>query len=389
MGHADSPKEFSLVFAGVRSPEPEVRARIEQVLREFCGPAPCRLFENSPLAIKCAPREEELRPAYEELRAAGAHVLLMEVIADSESTPDSPTPAIARFCEEKKRALERLEPSAVVKLGSESALAGRHAEAAAYFREALRYNTRSVEAYLGLGRSLQVQGKLRDAWYAYERAVEIDPASSRARLAFASILEEAGYGQIAVLHLNKALQSEPGCEAAREALQRLQGAGSECAEPAPDQRSGPALFAEGNSCMQENRFKDAITAFSLAAAALPDRPEIWLNLGNAYFNLGRLEEAAARYREALRLNSGCAEAYCNLANVLNMLLRHEEAIDRYKQALALKADHIPAWLGMINANLRLGRTDEVERCAREVLERDPKQAEKHPVLVTYTGRGQA
>jgi tetratricopeptide (TPR) repeat protein len=102
-----------------------------------------------------------------------------------------------------------------------------------------------------------------------------------------------------------------------------------------------------------------------------------------------LEEAAARYREALRLNSGCAEAYCNLANVLNMLLRHEEAIDRYKQALALKADHIPAWLGMINANLRLGRTDEVERCAREVLERDPKQAEKHPVLVTYTGRGQA
>ena len=48
----------------------------------------------------------------------------------------------------------------------------------------------------------------------------------------------------------------------------------------------------------------------------PDSPEIHYNLANALRDLGRLNDAVAGYRQALRLRPDYLKAYNNLGNVL-------------------------------------------------------------------------
>ena len=48
---------------------------------------------------------------------------------------------------------------------------------------------------------------------------------------------------------------------------------------------------------------------------MPDSPEIHYNLANALRDLGRLNDAVASYRQALRLKPEHLKAYNNLGNV--------------------------------------------------------------------------
>lgn len=50
---------------------------------------------------------------------------------------------------------------------------------------------------------------------------------------------------------------------------------------------------------------------------------------------GRFDEALARYREALQLQPAYAEAHYNLALTLRQMGRLDETADQYKQALEL------------------------------------------------------
>ncbi len=56
----------------------------------------------------------------------------------------------------------------------------------------------------------------------------------------------------------------------------------------------------------------------------------------------RLEEAAASYRQALRLKPDYAEAHNNLGVVLKELGQLDEAVASYQQALRLKPDYAQA-----------------------------------------------
>jgi Flp pilus assembly protein TadD len=63
----------------------------------------------------------------------------------------------------------------------------------------------------------------------------------------------------------------------------------------------------------------------MAIAADPGLKEAHLNLGNTLFRQGRLEEAVAEYREALRIDPDYAGAHYNLGQALSRLGRESEA----------------------------------------------------------------
>jgi tetratricopeptide (TPR) repeat protein len=92
---------------------------------------------------------------------------------------------------------------------------------------------------------------------------------------------------------------------------------------------GAALFGQG---------KDHLAALETAARLLPNDPEAQTNLGNALRARGRLEEAAARHRQAIELKGDYAEAHLNLGSVLRDLGRQEEAAANFLRALAIKPD---------------------------------------------------
>ena len=76
--------------------------------------------------------------------------------------------------------------------------------------------------------------------------------------------------------------------------------------------------------------------------------EAWNNLGNAYVELARLDEAEAAYVEATRTESPGYEPWFNLGNVRADLGDTAGAVQAYQRALAIDPE---AW----RAGRRRGR----------------------------------
>jgi tetratricopeptide (TPR) repeat protein len=159
---------------------------------------------------------------------------------------------------------------------------GRHEEAIANAREALRINPGFVDALVNLGNSLSLAGQYEEAVASYREALRLHPAHGDPR-------------ELAELHYNL----------------------------------GIPLAALG-------RHEEAVASFREALRLQPDLPEAFVNLGSSLARLGRLGEAAAAFREALRLHPDFPEAWYNLGLTLARLGRREEAVAAFREALRLR-----------------------------------------------------
>lgn len=94
-------------------------------------------------------------------------------------------------------------------------------------------------------------------------------------------------------------------------------------------------------------------------------------------NQGRLAQAEACFKEALRLQPDYAEAHNDLANTLRLQGRLAEAVASYRDALRLRPD-----IGLIHQNLgtalaEQGTLAEAEASLREAVRLQPQRAEAH------------
>jgi tetratricopeptide (TPR) repeat protein len=103
---------------------------------------------------------------------------------------------------------------------------------------------------------------------------------------------------------------------------------------------------------------------------LSRNPDAWLahdNLGVVLVKKGRIDEASAHYREAIRLNPSYPEAYNNLGNALAQRGRYAEAADAYEGALRARPSFVAAEINWGNAMNDAGRYREAELHFRKVL----------------------
>ena len=95
--------------------------------------------------------------------------------------------------------------------------------------------------------------------------------------------------------------------------------------------------------------------------------EVHNNLGAAYASLGRLPEASACYRQALRLKPDYADALNNLGLVQAVEGHWDQALDCYYRALALRQNHPETWCNLGIAHIQQSHLDEAVRCFRQAL----------------------
>jgi len=74
-------------------------------------------------------------------------------------------------------------------------------------------------------------------------------------------------------------------------------------------------FAAGVAALQHGDPATAVAALTRFGRRAPHVPEVHVNLGYAYFELGRSDEAESLFRRALQLNPGQANAYYGLGLV--------------------------------------------------------------------------
>lgn len=106
----------------------------------------------------------------------------------------------------------------------------------------------------------------------------------------------------------------------------------------------------------------------------PNYSEYYNERGNAYLNLGLLEEAIADYHRAIRLSPPYQEVWTNLGQACKLAGRLPEAIQAYSRALDLEPHQLLPRLGRAQACDALGRTQEALEDYGAALQQDPRQA---------------
>ena len=118
-----------------------------------------------------------------------------------------------------------------------------------------------------------------------------------------------------------------------------------------------------------------------------------IDRGNALFGQGKLDEAIAEYRAAIRIKPDFAEAHYNLGVVLANQGKLDEAIAEYREAIRIKPDFAEAHYNLGSA---LGEPREAGRGDRRIPRGDPDQARlrqgppqhrRRPGTAGETGRG--
>jgi len=140
----------------------------------------------------------------------------------------------------------------------------------------------------------------------------------------------------------------------------------------PDALHLAALLAHqrGDALDAQGRLDEAAASYRQALALKPDMVEAHGNLGNVLSQQGKLEEALLSYRRVLALSPKLAGAHYNLGIVLNKLGRLEEAATCYRQALVLAPDFADAHGNLGGTLLELGRRDEALACYLHALRLD-------------------
>jgi tetratricopeptide (TPR) repeat protein len=98
---------------------------------------------------------------------------------------------------------------------------GDDAKAQESYDQALRLNPNQFNAYLGLGKLLEKEGRVNDAVANYSRSVELRP-TEQGYLRLGRALEQVGRGQDAVAAYQEALKIAPDSSEPQAALNRLQ-----------------------------------------------------------------------------------------------------------------------------------------------------------------------
>ena len=111
------------------------------------------------------------------------------------------------------------------------------------------------------------------------------------------------------------------------------------------------------------------------------------NLGVALSRAGKLDEAIARYRQAIRLKPSYASAYCNLGVALAKKPgKLDEAIACYIQAIRLRKDYAEAYCSLAAALTRQGKYAQAEAACRKALQLRPNYATAHGALAEVLER---
>ncbi len=114
-----------------------------------------------------------------------------------------------------------------------------------------------------------------------------------------------------------------------------------------------SLFSQAVEAEERGDMEAAAGLYESAAASSPN-PEIFFNLGNVLYELGRDAAAAERYLSAIEGDHTFAEAWNNLGNAMVALGRLEDGVHAYEMALSLEPDYPEPHCNLVTALDRLG-----------------------------------
>jgi tetratricopeptide (TPR) repeat protein len=175
--------------------------------------------------------------------------------------------------------------------GDSLRLLGRTEEARTRYMRAIRLEPGLAISYLHIGITLCFDGHLAEALPWYKLAVEMEPENSVFWEELAELYQKGDESDKAVACWRRVLELSPAAETR-------------------------ARIEMGCALQQDGRPEEALEQFLVALDGRPDSAPARFSLGGVYEVLGKMSEAEAMLREAIRLRPRFPAAYARLATLL-------------------------------------------------------------------------
>jgi tetratricopeptide (TPR) repeat protein/O-antigen ligase len=140
---------------------------------------------------------------------------------------------------------------------------------------------------------------------------------------------------------------------------------------------------------RDKLFQNAFDLYAQAVAHCPGNILLWNDWGYAHFAMGNHEQALAKYRHALSLDSAFAPTYLRLGETYQAQSKWQQAAQAYQKAIAYNDTSIVAHSALGEMYARLGRFADAVRENQRVLELAPDNLITHTnlaLLFNYLGK---
>ncbi|MCP4004646.1 MAG: tetratricopeptide repeat protein [bacterium] len=275
---------------------------------------------------------------------------------------------------------EFLDSYSFLRAGMANERTGDYVGAERSFRRGLEIDPENLDLHNALGWTLFQSGRSAEAVVEYEKALAVDPMDVRANNNIALALTELGRLDKAALHFRNSLAVEPKAEIYSDlgfVLDR-QGRSDEAITNyrkaiALDSETRSAHFNLAVSLLNRGELAQSAVHYE-AALRLKPTAEAYNGLGFVLSKQGKVDDAIAQFREAVRVNPKYTAAYNNLAGNLIKQGKLEEAASNYQLSLDEKPSAVlHNQLGVIL--VRLDRIDEAAQQFRKAIAIDPQYGE--------------
>jgi len=133
----------------------------------------------------------------------------------------------------------------------------------------------------------------------------------------------------------------------------------------------------GVAFIDSGKYEEAIETFNLVLTINPDYARAHFLLGGAYFMSGMQKEAIEACKQSIRINSDFAEAYYFLGVIYTDSSMYNEAIQACKQAIMINPDYAKAYATLGVAYGRTGMYKEEIESYKQAIRIGPDDAVTH------------
>jgi tetratricopeptide (TPR) repeat protein len=207
-------------------------------------------------------------------------------------------------------------------------------DAADYYRRYIALNPQKTDPYFGLGISLEGMGDKKGASAAFEKYVAMEKSPAKQWFIDYAKTELGKLGGT----------SAPPVAATAPAV----GDPYRAAPPpaGPPRGDAAALRADADRLRKEGKLDEAVGAYRKAIEADRANLDLYNDLGNVYFSLKKYNDAASSFQEATTRDPNFALGWYNLAHALRKGARNQEAAAAYRQYMRLRPDDPDPYYGL-------------------------------------------